>query len=237
MCDENKETLALLTPPPITHAASTPSSQLSQLQKLYKYTHALSHIRTHPHTPVFLAHTFSRSPRLPPVGACVPTLCHSSCVCACVCVGLPYRACLWPCGVRQNVDTDSCFAPASSELSEITASQSAQHLRAGRGWKSHWEKSGSPRLLLLRSRSLPAAPPASGCVSALNTKRFLFDTMCGVINRHGDGTHQQVMRAGSTRGLVRICVGGSHMTLLLLPNAPTTLLTDVFVICKSVIFF
>ena len=124
VCDENKETLALLTPPPITHAASTPSSQLSQLQKLYKYTHTLSHIRTHPHTPVFLAHTFSRSPWLPPVGACVPTLCRS----VCVCVGggggggggLPYSACLWPCSVRPN----SWFTPASSDLSQITATQS-----------------------------------------------------------------------------------------------------------------
>lgn len=56
--DENKETLALLAPPPITRAASTPSSQLSQLQKLYKYTRALSHIHTHPHTPLFLLTPF-----------------------------------------------------------------------------------------------------------------------------------------------------------------------------------
>lgn len=58
VCDENKETLALLAPPPITQAASTPSSQLSQLQKLYKYTRALLHIHTHPHTPLFLLTPF-----------------------------------------------------------------------------------------------------------------------------------------------------------------------------------
>ena len=58
VCDENKETLAPLAPPPITHAASTPSSQLSQLQKLYKYTRTLSHIHTHPHTPLFLLTPF-----------------------------------------------------------------------------------------------------------------------------------------------------------------------------------
>lgn len=47
--DENIETLAPLAPPPITHAASTPSSQLSQLQKLYKYTHTHTFALTHTH--------------------------------------------------------------------------------------------------------------------------------------------------------------------------------------------
>lgn len=57
-CGENKETLAPLAPLPVTHTASTPSSQLSQLQKLYKYTHTLFHIHTHPHTQLFLLTPF-----------------------------------------------------------------------------------------------------------------------------------------------------------------------------------
>lgn len=147
--DENKETLAPLTPPPITHAASTPSSQLSQLQKLYKYTHTLSHIHTHPHTPFFLLTPFPDhhgSLQLVLVcplaaAACTRCLCACARVCARLCVRVFMRVytgdIIFYCSgsswaqtcsthlrsfsMRDRVDSESCFIMASSKLWNITA--------------------------------------------------------------------------------------------------------------------
>lgn len=82
--DENKETLALLAPPPITRAASTPSSQLSQLQKLYKYTHTLLHIHTHPHTPLFLLTPFPASHGFLQLVLVCPLSAADYCICVCL---------------------------------------------------------------------------------------------------------------------------------------------------------
>lgn len=126
-CGENKETLALLAPPPITHAASTPSSQLSQLQKLYKYTRTHSCIiHTHPqarhfflltpfpaqHGPLQLVLVCPLSARSL-YGECVWV---HVCICVCVCrvllsqFQLTWGAHLWFCGARNKKKKERKFA-------------------------------------------------------------------------------------------------------------------------------
>lgn len=156
--DENKETLALLTPPPITHAASTPSSQLSQLQKLYKYTRTLSHIHTHPHTPFSLLTPFpARHGSLQLVLVCpLAAAACTQCVCVFMCVyirvTLSFIAVV-PAELRHVVPTSGPSAwerkwtvshvlfwpPLSCEILQPPRTQSVLHLRAGRGLKCQWE--------------------------------------------------------------------------------------------------
>lgn len=231
--DENKETLAPLTPPPITHTASTPSSQLSQLQKLYKYTHTLSHIHTHPHTPFFLltpfpAHHGSLQLVLVcPLAAAACTRCVCACECACarVCLCVCIRVTLSfiavvPAELRHVVPTSGPSAwerkwtvshvllwpPLSCEILQPPRTQSVLHLRAGRGFEMSVGNLDTPRggsLLFLCIRLFsstwsclmkltisvwnhPFAYPACFGVhlqaGVLNTKCFLFDAMCEVIN-------------------------------------------------------
>lgn len=130
VCDEKKETLALLAPPAITQAASTPSSQLSQLQKLYKYTHAHFCIFTLTHTHHFsCSHLFPLTTALSSWCSCAHSRLQLACkvyVCMRVSCLLLWRV---PAACRREEPTSGPEALEWTKSCRLEAVKNCSHLK------------------------------------------------------------------------------------------------------------